>query len=265
MTGNSRPRRARVAFWPWIRCAGDPMPLVDLDDPEELRARWTRTRRGRPCHGLRPALVRRRRWVPPSGRDRRPCCGWSGCRRTLEDGRAVLFGFHTQHSRTAGADLLAGSPDWIGLPEVRRRQAPGRAGIRVRRLQRDVGPGVVPGGSVAAGRGRVRADRAVDHVGRGGRRGDDRVGRRVGRLPRRTRRAAAGRGAADPDCGGFWASLPPRCRPSSTGSRSTRARRCNPTFRPGWSRGRTSPGASRSRKVCPTNLTQPRSRSLRMS
>ena len=39
----------------------------------------------------------------------------------LDDGRAVLWGFHTQHSQTAGADLLGGSPDWIGQPEVRQR------------------------------------------------------------------------------------------------------------------------------------------------
>jgi hypothetical protein len=39
----------------------------------------------------------------------------------LAEDRSVLFGFHTQYSRTGGSDLLGGAPDWIALPEVRRR------------------------------------------------------------------------------------------------------------------------------------------------
>ncbi|TCM49992.1 hypothetical protein [Kribbella sp. VKM Ac-2568] len=100
------------------------MPLVDLDDPEELRARWTA------LAAVAHATGFDRRWYADEN-------GWYHQDETGSDlrmvklggGRAVLFGFHTQHSRTAEADLLAGSPDWIGQPEVKRRIAAGQLGF----------------------------------------------------------------------------------------------------------------------------------------
>src|SRR5215207_958239 len=100
------------------------MPLVDLDDPEELRARWSA------LAAVAHATGFDRRWYADEN-------GWYHQDETgsdlrmvrLEGGRAVLFGFHTQHSRTAGADLLAGSPDWVGQPEVKRRIATGQLGF----------------------------------------------------------------------------------------------------------------------------------------
>ncbi|MFC5268405.1 hypothetical protein ACFPJ1_40400 [Kribbella qitaiheensis] len=100
------------------------MPLVDLDDPEELRARWCA------LAAVAHATGFDRRWYADEN-------GWYHQDETgsdlrmvrLEGGRAVLFGFHTQHSRTADADLLAGSPDWIGQPEVKRRIAAGQLGF----------------------------------------------------------------------------------------------------------------------------------------
>lgn len=100
------------------------MPLVDLDDPEELRARWSA------LSAVAHATGFDRRWYADEN-------GWYHQDETgsdlrmvrLEGGRAVLFGFHTQHSRTADADLLAGSPDWIGQPEVKRRIAAGQLGF----------------------------------------------------------------------------------------------------------------------------------------
>ncbi len=100
------------------------MPLVDLDDPAELRARWS------VLAAVAHATGFDRRWYADSG-------GWyhqdetgSDLRMVRLDGsRAVLFGFHTQHSGTAGADLLAGSPEWIGQPEVKTRMAAGRLGF----------------------------------------------------------------------------------------------------------------------------------------
>ena len=100
------------------------MPLVDLDDPEELRARWTA------LAAVAHATGFDRRWYADSDGYHHQDETASVLRMLrLEDGRAVLFGFHTQHSQTAGADLLAGSPDWIGQPEVRRRQALGELGF----------------------------------------------------------------------------------------------------------------------------------------
>ncbi|MDX6240958.1 MAG: hypothetical protein QOG10_5782 [Kribbellaceae bacterium] len=100
------------------------MPLVDLDDPEELRARWSA------LAAVAHATGFDRRWYADEQ-------GWyhqdetgSDLRMVLLDGeRSVLFGFHTQHSRTTGSDLLVGAPGWIGQPEVRQRFAAGRLGF----------------------------------------------------------------------------------------------------------------------------------------
>ncbi|HET6292511.1 MAG TPA: hypothetical protein VFG33_04030, partial [Kribbella sp.] len=100
------------------------MPLVDLDDPEELRARWSA------LAAVAHATGFDRRWYADEQ-------GWYHQDETgsdlrmlrLDRERSVLFGFHTQHSQTGGADLLAGSPDWIGQPEVRRRMAAGQLGF----------------------------------------------------------------------------------------------------------------------------------------
>ncbi|MDX6292918.1 MAG: hypothetical protein QOH50_1993, partial [Kribbellaceae bacterium] len=100
------------------------MPLVDLDDPEELRARWSA------LAAVAHATGFDRRWYADEQ-------GWyhqdetgSDLRMVMLDGeRSVLFGLHTEHSRTAGSDLLAGSPGWIGQPEVQQRLAAGRLGF----------------------------------------------------------------------------------------------------------------------------------------
>lgn len=100
------------------------MPLVDLDDPEELRARWSA------LAAVAHATGFDRRWYADEN-------GWYHQDETgsdlrmvrLEGGRAVLFGFHTQHTQTAEADLVAGAPDWIGQPEVKRRIAGGDLGF----------------------------------------------------------------------------------------------------------------------------------------
>ncbi|MEV6286876.1 hypothetical protein [Kribbella sp. NPDC051770] len=100
------------------------MPLVDLDDPEELRARWSA------LAAVAHATGFDRRWYADGG-------GWYHQDETgsdlrmvrLDGGRSVLFGYHTQHSRTAGTDLLAGAPDWIGQPEVKQRIAAGELGF----------------------------------------------------------------------------------------------------------------------------------------
>ncbi|TDD20428.1 hypothetical protein E1218_22585, partial [Kribbella turkmenica] len=100
------------------------MPLVDLDDPEELRARWSA------LAAVAHATGYDRRWYADQhGYHHQDETGSILRMVRLDDGRAVLFGFHTQHSRTAGADLLAGSPDWIGRPEVRRLISAGELGF----------------------------------------------------------------------------------------------------------------------------------------
>ncbi|MEU4293509.1 hypothetical protein AB0E63_35255 [Kribbella sp. NPDC026596] len=100
------------------------MPLVDLDDPEELRARWTA------LAAVAHATGFDRRWYADAAGYHHQDETASVLRMVrLGDGRTVLFGFHTQHSQTTGADLLAGSPDWIGQPEVRRRQSAGELGF----------------------------------------------------------------------------------------------------------------------------------------
>lgn len=100
------------------------MPLVDLDDPEELRARWTA------LAAVAHATGFDRRWYADADGYHHQDETASVLRLArIGDGRVVLWGFHTQHSATAGADLLAGSPDWIGQPEVRQRQASGELGF----------------------------------------------------------------------------------------------------------------------------------------
>ncbi|WP_328999183.1 hypothetical protein OHA18_32660 [Kribbella sp. NBC_00709] len=100
------------------------MPLVDLDDPEELRSRWTA------LAAVAHATGFDRRWYADADGYHHQDETASVLRLTrLGDGRVVLWGFHTQHSATAGADLLAGSPDWIGQPEVRQRQTAGELGF----------------------------------------------------------------------------------------------------------------------------------------
>lgn len=100
------------------------MPLVDLDDPEELRARWS------VLAAVAHATGFDRRWYADEQ-------GWYHQDETgsdlrmvmLDDERSVLFGLHTEHSRTARSDLLAGAPGWIGQPEVQQRIALGRLGF----------------------------------------------------------------------------------------------------------------------------------------
>ncbi|RZT26294.1 hypothetical protein EV649_0036 [Kribbella sp. VKM Ac-2569] len=100
------------------------MPLVDLDDPEELRARWSA------LAAVAHATGFDRRWYADADGYHHQDETASVLRMArLEDGRAVLWGFHTQHSQTAGEDLLAGSPEWIGQPEVRQRQTAGELGF----------------------------------------------------------------------------------------------------------------------------------------
>ena len=100
------------------------MPLVDLDDPEELRARWTA------LAAVAHATGFDRRWYADADGYHHQDETASVLRLArLSDGRVVLWGFHTQHSATVGTDLLAGSPDWIGQPEVRQRQAAGELGF----------------------------------------------------------------------------------------------------------------------------------------
>ncbi|WP_202872497.1 hypothetical protein [Kribbella soli] len=100
------------------------MPLVDLDDPEELRARWSA------LAAVAHATGFDRRWYADADGYHHQDESASVLRMArLEDGRAVLWGFHTQHSQTAGEDLLAGSPEWIGQPEVRQRQTAGELGF----------------------------------------------------------------------------------------------------------------------------------------
>ena len=73
------------------------MPLVDLDDPEELRARWTA------LAAVAHATGFDRRWYADADGYHHQDETASVLRMVrLEDGRAVLFGFHTQHSQTAG-------------------------------------------------------------------------------------------------------------------------------------------------------------------
>ncbi|TWD83834.1 hypothetical protein FB561_5003 [Kribbella amoyensis] len=100
------------------------MPLVDLDDPDELRARWSA------LAAVAHATGFDRRWYADEQ-------GWYHQDETgsdlrmvrLDGGRAIVFGYHTEHSRTAGTDLVAGAPDWIGQPEVKRRIAAGQLGF----------------------------------------------------------------------------------------------------------------------------------------
>ncbi|MFG1813227.1 hypothetical protein ACGFIF_05615 [Kribbella sp. NPDC049174] len=100
------------------------MPLVDLDDPEELRARWSA------LAAVAHATGFDRRWyADEAGYHHQDETGSILRMVRLEGGRSVLFGFHTQHSRTTGSDLLAGSPDWIGQPEVRHLIARGELGF----------------------------------------------------------------------------------------------------------------------------------------
>ncbi|HZX02303.1 MAG TPA: hypothetical protein VFF46_05180, partial [Kribbella sp.] len=100
------------------------MPLVDLDDPEELRARWTA------LAAVAHATGFDRRWYADAdGYHHQDETGSVLHMVRLGDGRAVLFGFHTHHSQTARTDLLAGSPDWIAQPEVRRRATAGELGF----------------------------------------------------------------------------------------------------------------------------------------
>ncbi|NEA32834.1 hypothetical protein [Streptomyces sp. SID13031] len=100
------------------------MPLVDLDDPEELRARWSA------LAAVAHATGYDRRWyADENGWYHQDETGSDLRMQRLEGGRAVLFGFHTQHTQTAEAELLAGAPEWIGQPEVKRRIAAGELGF----------------------------------------------------------------------------------------------------------------------------------------
>ncbi|MFI5734573.1 hypothetical protein ACIA49_30950 [Kribbella sp. NPDC051587] len=100
------------------------MPLVDLDDPEELRARWSA------LAAVSHATGFDRRWYADvDGYYHQDETGSILRLQRPGDGRAVLFGYQTQHSQTAGSDLLAGSPEWIGSPEVRQRLAAGELGF----------------------------------------------------------------------------------------------------------------------------------------
>ncbi|HEY3005179.1 MAG TPA: hypothetical protein VGJ44_22730 [Kribbellaceae bacterium] len=104
------------------------MPLVDLDDPVELRARWAALAAVSHASGRdRIWWADERGWhhEDPRGNDLRLIA--------FPDGRAVIFGYHAEDSRTAQAgalaDLLSGAPEWIGQPEVRHRIVTGQLGF----------------------------------------------------------------------------------------------------------------------------------------
>src|SRR5262245_41919375 len=104
------------------------MPLVDLDDPVELRARWAA------LAAVAHATGRDRIWwADDQGLHYEDSRGNDLRLILIADGRAVMFGYHYEESRTADegvyADLLAGAPDWIGQPEVRHRVATGQLGF----------------------------------------------------------------------------------------------------------------------------------------
>ena len=121
------------------------MPLVDLDDPDELRARWSA------LAAVAHATGFDRRWYADAG-------GWyhqdetgSDLRMVRLDGaRAVLFGFHTQHSGLRGRTCWRGRRSGSGSPRSSTRMAAGQLGFVYGQLQRDLGAGGVSGGSVAA-------------------------------------------------------------------------------------------------------------------
>src|SRR6266540_48048 len=104
------------------------MPLVDLDDPADLRARWAALAAVAHASGRdRIWWADERGWhhEDPRGNDLRLIA--------FPDGRAVVFGYHATNSRTAAAgavtDLLTGAPEWIGQPEVRHRMGTGQLGF----------------------------------------------------------------------------------------------------------------------------------------
>lgn len=107
---------------------GDVMPLVDLDDPDDLRARWCALAAVAHATGYD-----RRWWADETGWHHEDPAG--NDLRFVSPGqdRSVLFGFHSEISRTAEVGrqggLLAGAPEWIAQPEVRHRMATGEIGF----------------------------------------------------------------------------------------------------------------------------------------
>jgi hypothetical protein len=104
------------------------MPLVDLDDPADLRARWAA------LAAVAHASGRDRIWwADAQGWHHEDARGNDLRLVPFPDGRAVVFGYHATDSRTAQAnalaDLLTGAPEWIGHPEVRHRIATSQLGF----------------------------------------------------------------------------------------------------------------------------------------
>ncbi len=104
------------------------MPLVDLDDPAELRARWAA------LAAVAHASGRDRIWwADRQGWHHEDARGNDLRLVPMPDSRAVVFGYHYDDSRTAAdgglSELLTGAPDWIGQPEVRHRLATGQLGF----------------------------------------------------------------------------------------------------------------------------------------
>ena len=104
------------------------MPLVDLDDPAELRARWAA------LAAVAHAAGRDRIWwADRQGWHHEDSRGNDLRLISMPDGRAVVFGYHYDDSRTAAegalSELLSGAPEWIGQPEVRHRVATGQLGF----------------------------------------------------------------------------------------------------------------------------------------
>src|SRR6266508_2290965 len=101
------------------------MPLVDLDDPADLRARWAALAAVAHASGRdRIWWADERGWhhEGPRGNDLRLM--------VFADGRAGVFGYDATNIRTAeeGAvtGLLPGAPECIGQPAVRHRLGTGQ-------------------------------------------------------------------------------------------------------------------------------------------
>jgi len=100
------------------------MPLVDLDDPEELCARWSALAAIAHATGYDRAW-----WADDDGWHYQDGAGNDLRLVELDQDRAVLFGLHREYSRTTGSDLLEGAPDWIAQPPVRERIGRGELGF----------------------------------------------------------------------------------------------------------------------------------------
>jgi hypothetical protein len=104
------------------------MPLVDLDDPDDLRARWCALAAVAHATGYD-----RRWWADENGWHHEDPAGNDLRFASPGRDRSVLFGFHAEITQTAEVSrqggLLAGAPEWIAQPEVRHRMATGDLGF----------------------------------------------------------------------------------------------------------------------------------------